>query len=47
MTLRDPARIDVRGSLRIGVGVSIDIDYLFEGKAVLGDNVKIESAPLS
>jgi bifunctional UDP-N-acetylglucosamine pyrophosphorylase/glucosamine-1-phosphate N-acetyltransferase len=41
VTLRDPARIDVRGSLSCGRDVEIDINCVFEGTVTLGDNVKI------
>ena len=40
-SLRDPARLDVRGSLTIGNEVSIDINCIFEGKVALGDKVKV------
>jgi bifunctional UDP-N-acetylglucosamine pyrophosphorylase/glucosamine-1-phosphate N-acetyltransferase len=40
-SLRDPARIDIRGSLIIGNEVSIDINCIFEGKVELASNVKI------
>lgn len=40
-SLRDPARIDIRGSLIIGSEVSIDINCIFEGKVTLASNVKI------
>lgn len=39
--LSDPARIDVRGSLYVGKDVSIDINAIFEGNVVLGNNVYI------
>jgi len=39
----DPARVDIRGSLKCGSDVFIDINAIFEGDVVLGDNVKIES----
>ena len=39
VTLMDPARIDVRGSLRCGRDVSIDVGCVFEGDVILGDNV--------
>ena len=39
--LADPARIDVRGKLRTGRDVEIDIDAIFEGDVELGDNVRI------
>ena len=41
VTLADPARIDVRGSLRCGRDVSIDVNCVFEGEVVLGDNVSV------
>jgi len=37
----DPARIDVRGSLSCGRNVFIDINAVFEGAVVLGDNVRV------
>ena len=40
-TLLDPARIDVRGELTTGQDVVIDINCIFEGKVVLGDDVEI------
>jgi len=40
-SLRDPARIDIRGSLSIGSEVSIDINCIFEGAVTLANNVKI------
>ena len=41
VTLADPGRIDVRGSLRCGRDVSIDVNCVFEGEVVLGDHVQI------
>jgi bifunctional UDP-N-acetylglucosamine pyrophosphorylase/glucosamine-1-phosphate N-acetyltransferase len=41
VTLLDPARIDVRGSLECGRDVLIDVNCVFEGKVALGDGVKI------
>lgn len=40
-SLRDPARIDIRGDLTIGSEVSIDVNCIFEGSVTLGCNVKI------
>lgn len=40
-TLADPARIDVRGNLRCGADVFIDVNCLFEGEVRLGDGVRI------
>lgn len=41
VTLLDPARIDVRGSLRCGKDVVIDVNCVFIGEVELGDNVHI------
>jgi bifunctional UDP-N-acetylglucosamine pyrophosphorylase/glucosamine-1-phosphate N-acetyltransferase len=41
VTLTDPARIDVRGTLECGRDVSIDVNCVFEGKVVLADGVTI------
>jgi len=41
VTLMDPARIDVRGTLTCGQDVEIDINAVFEGNVVLGDRVRI------
>ena len=41
VTLQDPARVDVRGVLRHGTDVTIDINVIFEGENTLGNNVKI------
>ncbi|MEF9979045.1 MAG: bifunctional UDP-N-acetylglucosamine diphosphorylase/glucosamine-1-phosphate N-acetyltransferase GlmU [Thermomonas sp.] len=37
----DPARIDIRGKVRVGLDVEIDVDVLFEGDVVLGDGVRV------
>jgi len=39
--LRDPARIDIRGDVTVGQDVMIDVNVIFEGKVVLGNNVTI------
>ena len=41
VTLKDPARLDVRGSLSCGRDCEIDVNCVFEGNVMLGDNVKI------
>ncbi|MEO6118660.1 MAG: bifunctional UDP-N-acetylglucosamine diphosphorylase/glucosamine-1-phosphate N-acetyltransferase GlmU [Methylotenera sp.] len=41
VTLKDPARLDVRGTLSCGRDVEIDVNCVFEGRVSLGDNVKI------
>jgi len=43
VTLRDPARVDIRGELSCGHEVVIDVNTLFEGTVVLGDGVVIEA----
>jgi bifunctional UDP-N-acetylglucosamine pyrophosphorylase/glucosamine-1-phosphate N-acetyltransferase len=39
--LADPARFDLRGSLRCGSDVEIDVNCVFEGVVALGDGVRI------
>ncbi|MGH8281252.1 MAG: bifunctional UDP-N-acetylglucosamine diphosphorylase/glucosamine-1-phosphate N-acetyltransferase GlmU, partial [Gammaproteobacteria bacterium] len=41
VTLRDPARIDVRGELSCGRDVVLDINCVFEGEVKLGNGVRI------
>jgi bifunctional UDP-N-acetylglucosamine pyrophosphorylase/glucosamine-1-phosphate N-acetyltransferase len=41
VTLYDPNRIDVRGHLQFGRDVIIDLNCIFEGDVLLGDNVQI------
>jgi bifunctional UDP-N-acetylglucosamine pyrophosphorylase/glucosamine-1-phosphate N-acetyltransferase len=41
VTLRDPARLDVRGSVGHGRDVEIDVNVLLEGRVVIGDRVRI------
>lgn len=41
VTIADPARIDVRGTLVCGSEVFIDVDTVFEGDVKLGDGVRI------
>ena len=43
VTLADPARIDVRGTLTCGKDVFIDINCVFEGDVTLDDNVSVAS----
>ena len=40
-TLQDPFRIDVRGDLKIGKDVEIDVGCVFEGEVTLADKVKV------
>ncbi len=39
--LRDPARFDLRGTLKHGRDVEIDTNVILEGNVVLGERVKI------
>src|SRR5882724_892635 len=41
VSLADPARIDVRGTLECGRDVAIDVNCAFEGRVRLGDGVRI------
>jgi len=41
VTLADPARFDVRGTLAHGEDVCIDVNVVLEGRVVLGDRVRI------
>ena len=42
-SLRDPARIDVRGTLTTGTEVSIDVNCIFEGTVSIANNVQIDA----
>ena len=39
--LRDPNRIDIRGNIKVGMDVMIDVNTVFEGEVTLGNNVTI------
>lgn len=41
VSLMDPARFDLRGSLAAGQDVSIDVNVVIEGRVSLGSNVRI------
>ena len=41
VTLLDPERFDLRGSLTTGMDVTLDVNVLIEGEVILGDNVRI------
>ena len=41
VTLADPMRLDVRGALKCGRDVSIDVNCIFEGNVTLGDGVAV------
>lgn len=40
-TVRDPARLDVRGTVAVGRDVEIDVNVVLEGRVVLGDGARI------
>lgn len=39
----DPSRVDIRGNLKVGKDVLIDVNVIFEGDCILGNNVHIEA----
>lgn len=41
VTLADPLRVDIRGTIEVGKDVSIDVNNVFIGKNILGNNVII------
>jgi bifunctional UDP-N-acetylglucosamine pyrophosphorylase/glucosamine-1-phosphate N-acetyltransferase len=41
VTLADPSRLDVRGSLACGADVQIDVNCVFEGEVKLADRVEV------
>jgi len=41
MRIADPARLDVRGTVTVGRDVEVDVNVVFEGEVVLGDDVRI------
>jgi len=41
VTVRDPARLDIRGTVQVAGDVDIDINVILEGKVTIGHNVKI------
>lgn len=41
LTLRDPERFDLRGSLRVGRDCLVDVNAVIEGEVVLGEGVHI------
>ncbi len=41
MTLRDPARCDVRGEVNVGTDIIVDVNVIFEGTVSLGNGVRI------
>jgi len=41
VTFRDPARVDIRGDIKAGQDITIDINVIFEGNNTIADNVRI------
>lgn len=41
VTFRDPARVDIRGDIKAGQDITIDINVIFEGNNTIADNVSI------
>jgi bifunctional UDP-N-acetylglucosamine pyrophosphorylase/glucosamine-1-phosphate N-acetyltransferase len=41
VTVIDPARVDVRGSVIVGRDVELDVNVILEGQVVLGDRVRV------
>ncbi|MBI5613235.1 MAG: bifunctional UDP-N-acetylglucosamine diphosphorylase/glucosamine-1-phosphate N-acetyltransferase GlmU [Gammaproteobacteria bacterium] len=41
LTLSDPARFDLRGTLEFGADVVIDVNVVIEGRVTLGDGVRV------
>lgn len=41
VTVLDPERVDIRGTVSVGMDVSIDVNVVLSGKIVLGNNVSI------
>ena len=37
----DPARVDIRGTVRVGRDVQVDVNVVFEGEVELGDGVQV------
>jgi bifunctional UDP-N-acetylglucosamine pyrophosphorylase/glucosamine-1-phosphate N-acetyltransferase len=46
VTLADPARIDVRGTLECGRDVLIDVNCVFHGRVTLGDGVRVGASSI-
>ncbi|HQR96516.1 MAG TPA: DapH/DapD/GlmU-related protein, partial [Thiotrichales bacterium] len=41
VTVIDPARVDIRGEVSVGMDCAIDVNVVLSGKVVLGNNVSI------
>lgn len=42
----DPSRVDIRGTVTVGQDVFVDVNVIFEGDCVLGDNVQIDAGTI-
>lgn len=41
VTLRDPARVDIRGEVQAGQDITIDVNVILEGRVIIEDGVSI------
>lgn len=41
VTMRDPARVDIRGELTVGQDITVDVNVIFEGNNTLANDVTI------
>jgi bifunctional UDP-N-acetylglucosamine pyrophosphorylase/glucosamine-1-phosphate N-acetyltransferase len=41
VTMIDPGRVDIRGELKVGQDVFVDVNVIFEGTNIIADNVTI------
>jgi bifunctional UDP-N-acetylglucosamine pyrophosphorylase/glucosamine-1-phosphate N-acetyltransferase len=41
VTMIDPGRVDIRGELKVGQDVFVDVNVIFEGNNIIADNVTI------
>jgi len=41
VTMIDPGRVDIRGDLKVGQDVHVDVNVIFEGNNIIADNVTI------
>ncbi len=43
VSLTDPSRLDIRGTVSVGSDVQIDVNVILQGEVTIGDNVTIEA----
>ena len=41
VTMRDPARVDIRGELTVGQDITVDVNVIFEGNNTVANDVTI------